>query len=108
MPSNYSKYTRKERTSEKSYQPGREISNKFREETGINVNSVRRWVRGYRRKHKLPSYAESLKLKHPVADRELIQGDKEGVEITERKVRQKRKRRIFCRCMRMAVCAYHA
>ena len=40
------------------------------EEMGIDVNTVCRWVREYRRKHKMPSYAESkgIKTRIPVSE----------------------------------------
>jgi transposase-like protein len=51
----------------------------FAEEMGIDTNTVCRWVRDYRRQHKLPTYAEAkgIKPQHPVSERELIQRNKE-------------------------------
>jgi transposase len=51
----------------------------FAEETGVDTNTVCRWVRDYRRKHDLPSYDEikGIKPQHPVSDRELIKRNKE-------------------------------
>ena len=49
------------------------------EEMGIDVNTVCRWVREYRREHGMPSYAESkgIKARIPVSDRELMNKNKE-------------------------------
>ncbi|MGL4484100.1 MAG: hypothetical protein ACRCUS_04050, partial [Anaerovoracaceae bacterium] len=49
------------------------------EELGIDVNTVCRWVREYRRQHKMPSYAESkgIRAKHPISERELREKNKE-------------------------------
>ena len=80
MPSNYSKYTDEIRE-----QPARYILEKGKsatsvaEEMGIDTNTVCRWVRDYRRKHNLPSYAEEkgIKKKEPQTEGELLYRIKE-------------------------------
>jgi len=90
MPSNNSKYTEemREQTAKLIIESGKSATC-FAEETGIDINTVCRWVRDYRRKHNLPTYAESkgIKPKHPVSDRELIQKNKE----LERELKKKEK-----------------
>jgi transposase-like protein len=80
MPSNNSKYTEeiREQTAKLIIDTGRSATS-FAEEMGIDTNTVCRWVRDYRRKHKLPSYAEAkgIKPKHPISERELIRKNKE-------------------------------
>ena len=80
MPSNNSKYTdeMREQTAKLIIEIGRSATS-FAEETGIDTNTVCRWVRDYRRKNKLLSYAEvkGIKPQHPVSDRELMQRNKE-------------------------------
>jgi transposase-like protein len=48
----------------------------FAGEMGNDTNTVCRWVRDYRRKHKLPSYA-GIKPLHPISEGELIRKSKE-------------------------------
>ena len=90
MPSNNSKYTEemREQTVKLILESGKSASS-FAEETGIDKNTVYRWVREYRRKHRLPTYAESkgIRSKHPVSERELIHKNKE----LERQLKQKEK-----------------
>ena len=59
MPSNRSKYSpeMREETAKFILENGRSATS-VAEELGIDVNTVCRWVRDYRRKHGLPSYAE--------------------------------------------------
>ena len=77
MPSNNSKYSEemRERTATTILKSGRSATS-MAEELGIDVNTVCRWEREYRRKHKLPSYAESrgIKARIPVSDKELALG----------------------------------
>jgi transposase len=90
MPSNNSKYTEemREQTAKLIIESGQSATS-FAEEMGIDVNTVCRWVREYRRKYKLPTYAESkgIKPQHPVSDRELLQRNKE----LERELKKKEK-----------------
>ena len=80
MPSNNTKYSQemREETAKLIINTGKSASS-FAEEMGMDTNTVCRWVREYRREHKLPSYAESkgIKAKDPVSERELIQRNKE-------------------------------
>ncbi len=59
MPSNNSKYTQEMRDQTASYvlESGKSATS-VAEELGIDVNTVCRWVRDYRRKHNMPTYAE--------------------------------------------------
>jgi transposase-like protein len=74
MPSNNSKYSQEMREQTATYilESGKSAT-RIAEELGIDTNSVCRWVRDYRRKHKLPSYAEEkgLKPKPPKDNAEL-------------------------------------
>lgn len=59
MPSNNSKYTEemREQTARFILETGKSATS-VAEEMGIDTNTVCRWVRDYRRKHNMPSYAE--------------------------------------------------
>ena len=59
MPSNNSKYTTemRDQTARFILENGRTASG-VAEEMGIDKNTVCRWVRDYRRTHRMPSYAE--------------------------------------------------
>ena len=80
MPSNNSKYSNemREETAKLIINSGKSATS-FAEETGIDVNTVCRWVREYRRKHNLLTYAESkgIKTKTPVSEKELAARNKE-------------------------------
>ena len=90
MPSNNSKYSPevREEAAKLIINTGRSASS-FAEEMGIDVNTVCRWVRDYRRTHQMPSYAEAkgIKARAPVSDRELLQKNKE----LERELKKKNK-----------------
>ena len=64
MPSNNSKYSEevRERTAKHIIESGKSAT-RVSEEMGIDTNTVCRWVRDFRRKHHLPSYAESKGIK---------------------------------------------
>ena len=104
MPSNNSKYTQEFREKTVKYILDRNISaTQMAEEIGIDTNTVCRWLRDYRRKNNLPSYAEmkgtvravpktSHELTHRVKElekevkqkeKELL-GEKEKVEILKK------------------------
>lgn len=76
MPSNNSKYTEefRERTVKYIFESGKSATS-VGEELGIDTNTVCRWVRDYRRKHNMPSYAEEkgIKTKPPKDSMELTQ-----------------------------------
>lgn len=59
MPSNNSKYSEemRERTSKFIIESGKSATS-VAEELGIDINTVCRWVRDYRRKHEMPSYSD--------------------------------------------------
>ena len=60
MPSNNTKYNSefRERTCKHILESGKSATS-VGEELGVDKNTICSWVRQYRRKHKLPSYAES-------------------------------------------------
>ena len=80
MPSNNTKYgpELRERTAKFIVETGKSATS-IAEEMGIDTNTVCKWVRDYRRKNDLPSYAESkgIKAKAPISERELIQRNRE-------------------------------
>ena len=80
MPSNNSKYTQeiREQTAKYILENGKSATS-VAEEMGIDTNTVCRWVRDYRRKHDLPSYAEEkgIKRKEPQTEGELLYRIKE-------------------------------
>lgn len=59
MPSNNSKYTQeiRDKTAKFILDTGKSATS-VAEEMGIDTNTVCKWVRDYRRKHNMPSYAE--------------------------------------------------
>ena len=80
MPSNNTKYSEemREEISKLIIETGKSATS-MAEEKGIDVNTVCRWVRDYRRKNKLPSYAESkgIKARAPISDKEIMNKNKE-------------------------------
>jgi len=60
MASNKSKYSQemREQTAKHIIESGKSATS-MAEEVGIDTNTVCRWVRDYRRDHKMPSWAES-------------------------------------------------
>jgi len=80
MPSNNSKYTAEMREQTVRFiLDTKKSASSVAEEMGIDKNTVCSWVRDYRRKNNMPSYAEAkgIKAKNPVSDRELIQKNRE-------------------------------
>lgn len=104
MPSNNSKYTEeiRERTARHIVESGKSATS-VAEEMGIDTNTVCRWVRDYRRKHHLPSYAESKGIKQVAtkidkeANRQLKARDKRIKELEEEVEILKKSLRIFMR-----------
>ncbi len=90
MPSNNSKYTQeiRERTAKYVIENGRSATS-VAEEMGIDKNTVCQWVRSYRKKHNLPSYAEEKGIvrKQPQTEGELLYRIKE----LERELKKKKK-----------------
>ena len=88
MASNRDKYTAEMREETASYliKTGKSATS-FAEEAGIDVNTVCRWVREYRRKYKLPTYAEAkgIKTKNPISEKELTQKNRELERELKRK-----------------------
>lgn len=103
MPSNRSKYSEEMRTQTAAYilESGKSATS-VAEELGIDVNTVCRWVRDYRRKNNMPSYAEEkgikpkparepeeLKYKIKQLEKQLKEKDKE-LEIQKKKLEEER------------------
>jgi len=90
MPSNNSKYSpeMREQTVKYILEKNRSAT-QVSEEMGIDTNTVCRWVRDYRRKHNLPSYAETkgMKRAEPKSNTELLYQVKE----LEREMKKKEK-----------------
>lgn len=90
MPSNNSKYTEemREQTAKFILETGKSATSVV-EEMGIDTNTVCRWVRDYRRKHNMPSYAEEkgIRTNPPKDSLELKIQNKE----LEAKLREKEK-----------------
>jgi transposase len=105
MPSNNSKYTEefREQTAKMVIETGKSATSTA-EEMGIDTNTVCRWVRDYRRKYNLPTYAEekgirsqppkdSMELKQRIKDLEakLKEKDKE-IEKQKQRVREEQEK----------------
>lgn len=90
MPSINSKYTEemREQTAKFILETGKSATS-VAEEMGIDTNTVCRWVRDYRRKHNMPSYAEEkgIRTNPPKDSLELKLQNKE----LEAKLREKEK-----------------
>ena len=90
MPSNNSKYSQemREETAKFILENGRSATS-VAEELGIDTNTVCRWVRDYRRKHGMPSYAEE---KGIVKARQLTESEqKYRIKELERELKKKEK-----------------
>lgn len=90
MPSNNSKYSPEMREQTAAYiiESGKSATS-MAEEMGIDTNTVCKWVRDYRRKHNLPSYAEEkgIRTKPPKDSMEM----KERIKDLEQKLKDKEK-----------------
>jgi len=90
MPSNNRKYTpeMREQTAKHIIESGKSATS-MAEELGIDTNTVCRWVREYRREHKLPSWTESkgIKSSEPQSEKDLLLRNRE----LERQLEQKEK-----------------
>ena len=90
MPSNNSKYTQeiREKTARYILETGRSATS-VAEEMGIDKNTVCQWVRDYRRRHNMPSYAEEkgITRKQPKTEGELLYRIRE----LEKELKQKEK-----------------
>ncbi len=90
MPSNNSKYTQEIREQTARYiLENKKSASSVAEEMGIDKNTVCQWVRDYRRKNNLPSYAEEkgIKGREPQTEGELMYRIKE----LERELKKKEK-----------------
>lgn len=102
MPSNNSKYSdeMRERTARHILESGKSATS-VAEEMGIDTNTVCRWVRDYRRKNHLPSYAENKGIKQATtkvdkeASKQLKAKDKRIKELEEEVEILKKSLRIF-------------
>ena len=90
MPSNNSKYTDefREQIALRILNTGQSATS-MAEEMGIDTNTVCRWVRDYRRKHNMPSYAEEKGIRTllPKDSMEL----KQRIKELERQLKEKEK-----------------
>ena len=90
MSSNNTKYSQemRDRTARHVIESGKSATS-MAEELGIDKNRVCRWIRDYRRKHNLPSYAEEkgFKRKAPKSNSDLVFRVKE----LEKELKQKNK-----------------
>jgi len=90
MPSNNSKYSQemREQTAKLIIESGRSATS-MAEEMGMDVNTVCRWVRDYRRKNNMPTWSEEkgIKASNPVSEKELIARNKE----LEQEIKKKNK-----------------
>ena len=90
MPSNNSKYTPeiREQTAKYILENGKSARS-VAEELGIDTNTICRWVREYRKKHNMPSYAEEKGIvqREPRTEGELMYRIKE----LERELKKKEK-----------------
>lgn len=104
MPSNNSKYSDeiRERTAKHIIESGKSATS-VAEEMGIDTNTVCRWVRDYRRKNRLPSYAECKGIKQAATkidketNKQLKARDKRIRELEEEVEILKKSLRIFMR-----------
>ena len=104
MPSNNAKYSAefRERTCQ-HIEESKKSASAVAEELGIGKDTVCRWVREYRKRHQLPSYAESQGMKQRVTkeqreaqrqakqDKRRIQELEEEVEILKKPCASSRK-----------------
>ena len=91
MPSNNSKYTQEIREKTARYiLENKKSATSVAEEMGIDTNTVCRWVREYRRKYNLPSYAEEkgIRRKEPQTEGELLYRIKELEKELKKKDKQ--------------------
>lgn len=88
MPSNNSKYSEemREKTVKFILDSGKSATS-VAEELGIDTNTVCRWVRDYRRKNNMPSYAEEK----GVIKRPYRRKDEKDLKIEELKIEIKKK-----------------
>jgi Transposase. len=91
MPSNNSKYSAeiREQTAKLIIESGRSATS-VGEEMGIDKNTVCKWVRDYRRKTKLPSYAEEKGARRSSSEGK---PDRERIKEQEREIKRLKKLR---------------
>jgi len=96
MPSNNSKYSEEMREQTAAYiiENGKSATS-MAEEMGIDTNTVCRWVRDYRRKHDLPTYAEEkgIRSRRPKDSSDL----KRKIKDLEKHLREKEREIEACR-----------
>lgn len=92
MPSNNSKYSQEMREKTvKFILDSKKSATSVAEELGIDVNTVCRWVRDYRRKNNLPSYAEEK----GIVKREYKRKDEKDLKIKELEKELKQKNKLL-------------
>ena len=92
MPSNNSKYSQEMREKTvKFILDSKKSATSVAEELGIDVNTVCRWVRDYRRKNSLPSYAEEK----GIVKREYKRKDEKDLKIKELEKELKQKNKLL-------------
>ncbi|MBU0997790.1 MAG: transposase [Firmicutes bacterium] len=92
MPSNNSKYSdeMRERTSKFIIDSGRSATS-VAEELGIDINTVCRWVRDFRRKNKMPTYSDEKGIvKGP-----RVSKDENWIKVKELEKELKQKNRLL-------------
>lgn len=93
MPSNNSKYTQEMRDQTVKYILEKGISaTQMAEETGVDKNTVCSWVREYKRRNNLPSYAEAKGFKRSEPKTNIELGYR--VKELEREVKKKEKEKV--------------
>lgn len=93
MPSNNNKYSEEVRTNTAKFvlESGKSATS-VAEEMGIDINTVCRWVRDYRRKNGLPSYAEE---KGIVRRDETVNDKEKAARIKELEKQVKKKEKLL-------------
>ena len=91
MPSNNSKYSQemREQTAKHIIDSGKSATS-MAEELGVDINTVCRWVRDYRRDHNMPSWAESkgIQQSRPKTEKDLLLQNRELERENKRIVKQ--------------------
>ena len=90
MPSNRTKYSEEMRHDTAKYiiDSGKSATS-VAEEMGIDTNTVCRWVRDYRRKHNMPTYAEEKGIGKD--DSKKLTDERFRIKIQEREIKRLKK-----------------
>lgn len=92
MPSNRSKYSPefREQTARHIIESGKSATS-MAEELNIDVNTVCRWVRDFRKKHDMPTWSEEQRRRprqNGISDVELLEKNKELEKLIKRQKKQ--------------------